>query len=84
MTDHLQESVAALIAEGEPQGCLNLTRFNEFVAEHELDDEEVRSLYEQLDERAIEVTDDCGRVTERTRRPTRSSSSSTRPAAGRC
>ena len=64
MTNHHQESVAALIAEGERQGCLNLIRFNEFVSEHELDDEEVRSLYEQLDERAIEVTDDCGRVTE--------------------
>jgi RNA polymerase primary sigma factor len=64
MTDHLQESVAALIAEGERRGCLNLTRFNEFVAEHELDDEEVRSMYEELDERAIEVTDDCGRESE--------------------
>jgi RNA polymerase primary sigma factor len=60
MSDHLQESVAALIAEGEREGCLNLSRFNEFVAEHDLDDDDVRGLYEQLDEREIDVSDDCG------------------------
>jgi RNA polymerase primary sigma factor len=59
-----EESIAALVAEGERLGCLNLTRFNEFVAEHELDDDEVRGIYDQLDERAIEVTDDCGRESE--------------------
>ncbi len=64
MTDHIQEPVAALIAEGEREGCLNLSRFNEFVAEHELDDDDVRAIYEQLDERGIEVSDDCGRETE--------------------
>ena len=65
MTDHhYEESIAALIAEGERQGCLNLTRFNEFVAEHELEDDDVRGLYDQLDEHGIEVTDDCGRETE--------------------
>src|SRR6266576_755408 len=64
MSDHLQESVAALIAEGERKGCVNLSRFNEFAAEHELDDEDVRGVYEQLDERGVEVSDDCGRETE--------------------
>ncbi len=59
-----EESIAALIAEGERQGCVNLTRLNEFVGEHELDDEEVRALYDQLDERGIEISDDCGRVAE--------------------
>src|SRR5213079_1773950 len=64
MTDHIQEPVAALIAQGEREGCLNLSRFNEFVAEHELEDDDVRSLYDQLVERGIEVSDDCGRETE--------------------
>jgi RNA polymerase primary sigma factor len=64
MTENLQESIETLIAEGERQGCVNLSRFNEFAAEHELDDEDVRGLYEQLDERGVEVTDDCGRETE--------------------
>jgi len=62
VSDQLQESLAALIAEGEREGCLNLSRFNEFVDEHELDDDDVRSVYEQLDERGIEVSDDCGRT----------------------
>jgi RNA polymerase primary sigma factor len=64
MTDHHEELIAALIEEGERQGCLNLTRFNEFVGEHDLDDDEIRSVYDQLDERGIEVSDDCGRETE--------------------
>src|SRR5881398_3018794 len=59
-----EEPIAALVAEGERLGCLNLSRFNEFVAEHELDDEDVRGIYEQLDERGIEVSDDCGRQAE--------------------
>ncbi|MGB2874141.1 MAG: sigma-70 family RNA polymerase sigma factor [Gaiellaceae bacterium] len=61
MADHLEEPIAALISEGAREGCLNLSRFNEFVAEHDLDDDDIRGLYEQLDERGIEVTDDCGR-----------------------
>jgi RNA polymerase primary sigma factor len=65
MTDQLQEPVAALLAEGERGGCLNLSRLNEFVAEHELEDEDVTRLYEQFDERGIEVSDDCGRETEK-------------------
>jgi RNA polymerase primary sigma factor len=64
MTENLQESIETLIAEGERRGCVNLSRFNEFATEHELDDEDVRSLYEQLDERGVEVSDDCGRETE--------------------
>jgi RNA polymerase primary sigma factor len=59
-----EESIAALLAEGERLGCINLTRFNEFVAEQDLDDDEVRGVYDQLDERGIEVSDDCGRETE--------------------
>ena len=50
-----------LLARGEDAGCVNLSQFNEFVAAEELDDDEVGRLYEQLEERGIEVTDDCGR-----------------------
>ena len=64
MNEHLEQSIAALIAQGEREGCINLTRFNEFAAEHELDDEDVRGVYDQLDERGIEVSDDCGRESE--------------------
>jgi RNA polymerase primary sigma factor len=64
MTETHEEPIAALIAEGERQGCLNLTRLNEFASEHELEDDEVRAVYDQLDERGIEISDDCGRETE--------------------
>jgi RNA polymerase primary sigma factor len=46
---------------GEEQGCVNMSAFNELVLELELDDEEVSGLLEQLDERQIELTDDCAR-----------------------
>src|SRR5215210_3340801 len=65
MTEQLPESVTVLIAEVEREGCLNLSRLNEFVAENELDDEDVGKIYEHLDERGIEVSDDCGRESDR-------------------
>jgi RNA polymerase primary sigma factor len=50
-----------LLSRGEDEGCVNLSHLNELVSSGELDDEEVGRLYEQLEERGIEVTDDCGR-----------------------
>src|SRR3989440_1027766 len=55
------EQIAALLEHGEEQGCLNLSEFSEFVQEHELDDEQLSALYEELDARNIDLTDDCGR-----------------------
>jgi RNA polymerase primary sigma factor len=46
---------------GEEEGCINLSAFSELVQALELDDDEVSGLYEQLDERGIELSDDCGR-----------------------
>jgi RNA polymerase primary sigma factor len=54
------EQLRALLEHAEELGCVNLTAFTTLVQELELDDEEVTALYEQLDERNIEVTDDCG------------------------
>jgi RNA polymerase primary sigma factor len=53
------DRLKALIEQGEELGCINLSSFTELVQELELDDEEVARLYEQLDERRIELTDDC-------------------------
>jgi RNA polymerase primary sigma factor len=53
-----------LLARGEEEGCVNLSQFNELVAAEELDDDEIGRLYEQLEERGLEVTDDCGREQE--------------------
>jgi RNA polymerase primary sigma factor len=58
------EALRVLIEQGEQQGCLNLSQFSEFVQEHELDDDEIARLHEELDAREIELTDDCGRTTE--------------------
>jgi RNA polymerase primary sigma factor len=64
MTEIVQEQMTVLLAEGREQGCLDLSRVNAFIQEHELEDEEMRELYERLDEHGIEVSDDCGRDTE--------------------
>jgi len=64
MSELTQEQISALIARGEEQGCVNLSQFNELVAEKGLGDDQISQLYEELDERAIELTDDCGRATE--------------------
>ncbi len=66
MTDELaaQDQLASLLAMGEEQGCINLSSFNELVQTLELEEDEVAGLYEQLEERGIELTDDCGRLTK--------------------
>jgi RNA polymerase primary sigma factor len=40
-------------------GCVNLSAFTQVLTELELEDEEVSSLYEQLEEQGVELTDDC-------------------------
>jgi RNA polymerase primary sigma factor len=61
MSEITKEQFQTLIARGEQEGCINLSQFNELVAEHELDDDEIARLYEEIDERGIELGDDCGR-----------------------
>ena len=55
------ESIQALIARGEEEGCLNLSAFAEFVQEHELGEEQLEALHVELDERGIALTDDCAK-----------------------
>ena len=64
MTEITNEQIQALIARGEEEGCVNLSHLNELVAEHELADDEISRLYEELEERGVELSDDCGRATE--------------------
>jgi len=54
------DQLRALMEHGEEQGCVNLSAFTSLVTELELDDEEVSGLYEQLEERGIDLSDDCG------------------------
>ena len=61
MTEITSDQIGALIARGDEEGCVNLSHLNELVQELELDDEDIRALYEQFEERGIEVSDDCGK-----------------------
>src|SRR6266852_1056123 len=54
-----QEQLRALLEHGEELGGVNMTAFTTLVHELELGDDEVAALYERLDERGIEVSDDC-------------------------
>jgi RNA polymerase primary sigma factor len=58
-----EDRLRAMIDQGEEQGCINLSALTEVAGELELDDEQLEVVYAQLDERGIELTDDCGRET---------------------
>jgi RNA polymerase primary sigma factor len=60
MSEHTS-LLETLLARSGDDDCVNLSQLNELVASEELDDEEIGRLYERLEERGIEVSDDCGR-----------------------
>ena len=64
MEQATQEAFASLLTRGEDQGCINISEFHELVQTLELEDDEVSELYEQLEQRGIDVTDDCGRESQ--------------------
>jgi RNA polymerase primary sigma factor len=53
------DQLRALMEHAEEAGCINLSAFTQLLTELDLDDEDVSSLYEQIDERGIDLTDDC-------------------------
>ena len=53
------DQLRALMEHGEEAGCVNLSAFTQLLTELEIDDEEMLALYQQLDDRGIELTDDC-------------------------
>ena len=60
----LMDRLTALIDRAEEQGCVNLSQFNELIHELDLEDDELARVYEQLDERGIDLSDDCGHVVQ--------------------
>ncbi len=56
-----QPEVQALLDRGEEQGCIDLTELNQLVQTLELDEDEVETLYDGIEEKGIELHDDCGR-----------------------
>jgi RNA polymerase primary sigma factor len=56
-------TVNALIELGEREGCLELSEVARMVEEAELDEDDVERLYEEINQRGIELADDCARPT---------------------
>jgi RNA polymerase primary sigma factor len=48
-----------LMEHAEEMGCINMSAFTTLVQDLELDEDELTGLYEQIEERGIELTDDC-------------------------
>jgi RNA polymerase primary sigma factor len=55
------DPIAVLLEHGSEAGCVEISELNELTDQLELGDEEIASLYEQLEERGIDIRDDCGR-----------------------
>src|SRR5580765_199963 len=56
-----QDAIAALIAHGEDEGCVCMSELERLSQELDLDDEQLAALYQQIEERGLEMTDDCCR-----------------------
>jgi len=54
--------IAALLSRGEEQGCVNLSVFEELVRRLDLPEEDASALHDQIEERGLELSDDCGRA----------------------
>jgi RNA polymerase primary sigma factor len=58
MTD---DQIQALIEVGEREGCVDLSEVSRVIGEADLHDDDVERLYQDFQDRGIEITDDCGR-----------------------
>jgi RNA polymerase primary sigma factor len=57
-----ENEVTALIELGEREGCIELSDVARVAEAAELDEEDVERLYEDIQSRGIELSDDCGRA----------------------
>jgi RNA polymerase primary sigma factor len=55
----VQDAIAALIAHGEDEGCVCMSELERLSQDLELDDEQLAALYQEIEERGLEMTDDC-------------------------
>jgi RNA polymerase primary sigma factor len=53
--------IGPLLERAEERGCLNLSEFNELVRAEEIDEDELDALYNELERRQIDLSDDCAR-----------------------
>jgi RNA polymerase primary sigma factor len=56
-----REEITSLLEEADEHGCLELSRVSDVVQALDLSDDETGQLYEEIHERGIELSDDCGR-----------------------
>jgi RNA polymerase primary sigma factor len=56
-----QDLIDRLIAHGDEEGCVCLSHLQQLVQELDLDEEGVEQLYQQIEKRGLELTDDCCR-----------------------
>jgi RNA polymerase primary sigma factor len=67
--ESVQELVDQLVTRGEARGdnCIELSELSELIQEADLEDDEAQIVHDMLQERGLEVRDDCGRhVAEQT------------------
>jgi RNA polymerase primary sigma factor len=55
----VQDTITALIAHGEDEGTVCMSELERLSQELELDDEQVEALYQEIQDRGLEMTDDC-------------------------
>src|SRR5690242_7945080 len=55
------DQIAAFVEHGAETGCVEISQLNELADTLHLGDEEIASLYEQLEEHHVDISDDCGR-----------------------
>jgi RNA polymerase primary sigma factor len=55
--------IAALLSRGEEMGCVNLSEFEDLSRSLGLSEEDASALQDQIEERGLELSDDCGRAT---------------------
>ena len=63
VSDAVQELVDQLVARGEARGeaCVELSELSELIQEADLGDEDAQIVHDLLQERGIDLRDDCGR-----------------------
>jgi RNA polymerase primary sigma factor len=54
--------VGALLSRGEEQGCVNLSELEDLVRSLDLSEEDAGALQDSIEERGLELSDDCGRT----------------------
>ena len=56
-----RDVIVSLLAHSEEEGCICMSELERLTQEHELNDDQVSALYQDIEERGLEITDDCCR-----------------------